>query len=200
MLREALAALLRTASGFKAVVLSHDLPEAGRLVSHPSVILWDVTTGGDPKSTIRELGAACPPPAPILLLGPPTDGATLADILHAGATGYVTTESTFAELVALLRQAARGEPAISPGLAVSLFTQLAAAGPAAAREGPPLTERELQVLRLVASGATNKQIAQRLYLSVRTVEGHLANLYGKLGVNSRTEAALVAMRRGWATP
>jgi DNA-binding NarL/FixJ family response regulator len=61
----------------------------------------------------------------------------------------------------------------------------------------PLTERELQVLRLAAQGLTNYDIAQRLYISVRTVESHLTNLYGKLGVGSRTEAVVYAMRRGW---
>jgi len=64
----------------------------------------------------------------------------------------------------------------------------------------PLSEREREVLTLLARGLSNKAIAQRLYLSVRTVEGHLANIYGKLAVHSRTEAALYAARQGWVSP
>ncbi len=63
----------------------------------------------------------------------------------------------------------------------------------------PLSSREQEVLTLLAQGLSNKEIAQRLYLSVRTVEGHLVNVYGKLGVHSRTEAALYAVRQGWVT-
>lgn len=63
----------------------------------------------------------------------------------------------------------------------------------------PLTDREMEVLRLVATGASNKEIARHLSISVRTVQVHLGNIYGKLGVRSRTEAALYAIRRGWAS-
>jgi two-component system, NarL family, response regulator LiaR len=163
-----------------------------------SAPIRDVTSSNDLVGLARQLRSACPPPAGILLLGQSIPGAALADVLRVGATGYVTLDSAPADLIALLRQAARGEPAVSPNLAVSLFAQLGAADQDESFDDPALTEREMDVLRWVASGATNKGIAQRLYLSVRTIEGHLANIYSKLGVNSRTEAALVAIRRGWA--
>jgi DNA-binding NarL/FixJ family response regulator len=198
LLREALSALLRSAPGIRPVVAGDDPSEVARLVAKPAVVLWDATSSDDLAELARQLRSACPPPAGILLLGQSISGAALADVFRAGATGYVTLDSAPADLIALLRQAARGEPAVSPNLAVSLFAQLEPADREESYDDPALTEREMEVLRWVASGATNKRIAQGLYLSVRTIEGHLANIYGKLGVNSRTEAALIAIRRGWA--
>ncbi|MGB9593031.1 MAG: response regulator transcription factor, partial [Anaerolineae bacterium] len=103
-----------------------------------------------------------------------------------------------------IRAVARGEPALDPRAMRAMMRKLAdrerptpASHDAALPE--PLTDREMEVLRLVATGASNKEIARRLCISVRTVQVHLSNIYGKLGVRSRTEAALYAIRRGWAS-
>ncbi|MBI3361461.1 MAG: response regulator transcription factor [Chloroflexi bacterium] len=199
LLREALAALSSNVPGLRVAATASSPSEVGRIVPDPSVVLWDIIEIADPARVVRELRSALPPQTAILLLGLPLDGTRLTDLLRAGAAGYVTLDSTPGELIALLRQAASGEVAVSPQLAVRLIAQMIASDAASPiLEGPPPSERELEVLRLVAAGATNKQIAQQLYLSVRTVEGHLARLYAKLGVNSRTEAALAAIRCGWA--
>jgi DNA-binding NarL/FixJ family response regulator len=149
--------------------------------------------------------------------------------LQAGATGYLSAALTEVELAAALRQATTGELTLSPELARDVIAQLAAgpqsAGDshqpyrhispppdryptpaAAARESapiapqrPPISEREVQVLRMVCVGLGNKEIAQRLFLSLRTVENHLASVYAKLGVRTRTEAAVLAVQQGWTT-
>ncbi len=199
LIRESLASLLHAAPGFEVTVVEARRPADAALALPPAIVLWEVTADGDPLSALRVLRARFPSPTPVLLVGPPPSGPDLAALLQGGSTGFAALDSSPAELVSLLRQTARGEAAISPKLAASLFAAMAQGeAKSSPAESIPPSDRELDVLRLVASGATNKQIAQRLYLSVRTVEGHLARLYSKLGVTTRTEAALVAIRRGWA--
>ena len=142
--------------------------------------------------------------------------------LRAGAIGYLSANLTEAELAGALRQAVTGEVTLSPELARDVIAQLAAIRqPAPSRsdhlarpvprseaheeqhthdapERPPLTAREVQIVRMVCEGLGNKEIAQSLFLSLRTVENHLANVYARLGVRSRTEAAVLAIQNGWA--
>lgn len=97
-----------------------------------------------------------------------------------------------------MRAVHQGESALSPEIAHKVVQQLAAGGPlGAAGQVEPLTDRELEVLRLAARGLTNKAIGYELGISDRTVQGHLANVYGKLGASSRTEAVTEALKRGW---
>jgi DNA-binding NarL/FixJ family response regulator len=103
------------------------------------------------------------------------------------------------ELLEAIRAVARGESVLPPEIASVVVRHLAGEGPAEPGTGP-LTDRELQVLELAAQGLTNHEIAQRLYISVRTVEAHLTHVYDKLGVASRTEAVVRAMQRGWIHP
>lgn len=117
--------------------------------------------------------------------------------LQAGARGYLTPLVTGDELAAAVRQAARGELVLPPDLAQDLIRDLAAGRSPVAHHDESLTLREHEILDLVCQGLGNKAIAQRLFLSLRTVENHLANIYGKLGVNSRTEAAVLAIQQGW---
>jgi two-component system, NarL family, response regulator LiaR len=100
------------------------------------------------------------------------------------------------ELLAAIRQVARGETFLPSSIAKQVVTELAARSESRAQPAEPLADREREVLLLLAQGLSNKDIAQKLYLSVRTVEGHLANVYGKLRVKSQTEAALWAAQRG----
>jgi DNA-binding NarL/FixJ family response regulator len=117
--------------------------------------------------------------------------------LQAGAIGCLSTDITADELAIALRQAARGETTLSPDLARDLIACLAQNQPLMSGPYETLTPREQEVLELVCHGLSNKEVAQRLFLSVRTVENHLANIYGKLGVRSRTEAAVLAVQQGW---
>lgn len=117
--------------------------------------------------------------------------------LHAAVAGLFSREEGPASLGVAIRQVARGQEYLSPLLAVALLQrreeQQKTADPAGSNVAA-LTEREQQVLGFLAQGLSNKEIAARLYLSVRTVEGHLTNAYAKLDVSSRTEAAVLAAR------
>lgn len=130
-----------------------------------------------------------------LVVAPEEDVGEAERLLHQGARGYVSLASSLPELVECILEVARGEVGLPARLSKQLLSRMTGAGPAQAL-AEPLSEREREILSLLCQGFSNKAIAQRLYLSVRTVEGHLANLYAKLGVSSRTQAALVALNQG----
>lgn len=119
-------------------------------------------------------------------------------LLRAGATGFITYDSSVGDLARAIIAAGRGEIVLPEGLATRALLALARGEVSQAGPSDNLTEREQEVLILLAQGHTNKDIAQSLFLSVRTVEAHLHNIYGKLGVTSRTEAALWAVNHGYA--
>jgi len=122
----------------------------------------------------------------------------ILSLLQAGATGCISRDEPVAELARSIIAVGRGEIWLPPTIAVRALAALAR-GETAGRDDliEPLTGRETDVLRLLAQGLTNKDIAQTLILSVRTVEAHLRHIFGKLNVTSRTEAALWATRYGY---
>jgi len=111
-------------------------------------------------------------------------------MLEAGARGYLSKAARGSELVAAVRAVAAGETVLSPHLAAEILRS-------GGRTGPALTPRELDILRAAARGLGNKQIAAELGLSARTVQTHLTSVFAKLGVASRTEAVLHAIKLGW---
>ncbi|NLT73333.1 MAG: response regulator transcription factor [Chloroflexi bacterium] len=121
-------------------------------------------------------------------------------ILEAGAAGYLLKDSRGAELVNAVRRVHMGESVLHPAIAKKVLDRVAH-GLSGARqaETESLTDRELEVLRLAAGGLSNRDIAERLYVSPRTVQSHMANIFGKLQVGSRTEAVMVGLRRGWVS-
>jgi DNA-binding NarL/FixJ family response regulator len=122
---------------------------------------------------------------------------TEADVLpaiEAGATGYLLKDAPSDELRRAIRAAARGESVLSPSIATRLLKGVREPN----REA--VSQRELEVLRLVASGASNREAATRLFISEATVKTHLVHIYAKLGVNDRAAAVAVAFERGLLTP
>jgi DNA-binding NarL/FixJ family response regulator len=138
------------------------------------------------------------PTVRVLILTAYDDDPYIVALLQAGASGYILKTADSTELVRAVRAVYRGESALDPGVTQKVVQRLASGRPLA-MAGPveTLTERELEVLNRVAKGLTNKAIGQALGISDRTVQGHLANIYGKLQVGSRTEAVTEALRRGW---
>lgn len=124
--------------------------------------------------------------------------AEVVALLQAGVTGIVSRHEPVGDLARAIIATGRGEIVLPPALAAQALSALARGERPAGDLVEPLSEREGQVLRLLARGLTNKDIAQTLMVSVRTVEAHLRNVYGKLGVGSRTEAVLWAVRHGYA--
>jgi DNA-binding NarL/FixJ family response regulator len=140
------------------------------------------------------------PEVHVLVLTAYDDDPYIFAMLQAGASGYVLKTAPSEELVRAVQAVARGESALDPAVTARVMAQLASGRPAGAQaavEG--LTERELEVLRRAAQGDTNRAIGHKLGISDRTVQGHLANIFGKLGVSTRTEAVLLAMKQGWIT-
>ncbi len=119
-------------------------------------------------------------------------------LLRAGADGYVLKNADADDIVRAVKSVAAGGKVLDPAVAGKVMAQMTTGKPAGASEQvEPLSDRELEVLKLAAQGLTNKAIGQTLQISDRTVQGHLANIYGKLGVQSRTEAVTSALRLGW---
>jgi DNA-binding NarL/FixJ family response regulator len=114
--------------------------------------------------------------------------------IEAGATGYLLKDAPRAELLRAARAAAAGQSVLSPAVASRLM------GRVRAPEAEPLSQRELEVLGLVAAGSTNKEAAARLFISEATIKTHLLHIYAKLGVSDRAAAVAEAFHRGLLTP
>lgn len=134
-------------------------------------------------------------PVGILILTAYDDDPYVLAVLQAGANGYVLKTADADEIVRAVRDVHEGKSALDPDIARKLMTQLA--GQVVTRPVESLTSREMDVLRLAAQGYTNKAIAAQLSISDRTVQGHLANIFSKLHVATRTEAVMRAVSLGW---
>ena len=153
----------------------------------PDVILMDLRMpDGDGVTATRRLAADFP----IIVLTTYDTDADIVRAVAAGAMGYLLKDTTGPDLLRAIRSAVRGETVLAPSVAARLVHTVRA--PA----GGDLSERELEVLRLVADGAGNAEIGKRLHISAATVKTHLLRMYHKLGVNDRTAAVTTAVRRG----
>lgn len=170
--------------GLQAVELATEL--------QPDVVVMDIKmpqlSGVDATKRIRSAA----PKVRVLALTAYDDDPYIFGLLEAGASGYVLKTAESSELIRAIRAVAAGQSALDPAIAPRIIARIAQPAPVA----ESLTERELEVLRLAARGLTNKQIGHDLDISDRTVQNHLANIYAKLGVASRTEAVTAALQRG----
>jgi two-component system, NarL family, response regulator NreC len=160
----------------------------------PDVVLMDVVmpSGSGIEATPAVLKEA--PDAKVLILSMQDDPAYVREAFAAGASGYVLKEAADAELVAAVREVAAGQRYVHPALGARLVA--AEADERARAEEDPLSEREHEILRLLALGHTNQEIANQLYLSVRTVETHRAHIMQKLRISTRAELVRYALERG----
>lgn len=167
----------------------------------PDVAIVDVAMPGmSGIEATRRIKASRPSVAVLALTAYDDDQYVLA-LLDAGAAGFMLKDAGAHDLVEAVRAVARGEAVLQPHVAARAvrraISRQAASALAGAALPAPLSEREMDVLREAAHGLPNKDIARRLNLSVRTIHTHLGNIFAKLSVGSRTEAVLLALRRGW---
>ncbi|MFD6261365.1 response regulator [Micromonospora chalcea] len=160
----------------------------------PDVILMDLRMPRvDGVTAIRELARRGVPARVLVLTTYDTDSDVLPAV-EAGATGYLLKDAPSEELFRAVEAAAQGQAALSPAVATRLMRQMRQ--PAS----EPLSQRELEVLELVARGSTNREAARQLFISEATVKTHLLHAYAKLGVNDRAAAVAAAFSRGYLTP
>lgn len=170
--------------------------EAVRLarLHKPDVVLLDVTMPGrSGLAAAAEIRQAAPQ-AKILILSMHDDPSYVREAFAAGASGYLLKEAADADLVAAVREVAAGGRYVHPTLGARLFAAEAEAEAAASAD--PLSEREREVLRLLALGHTNQEIAKMLFISVRTAETHRAHIMQKLRLNTRAELVRYALQHG----
>jgi two-component system, NarL family, response regulator NreC len=191
VVRAGLRLLLEAEEGFEVVAEAGDVASTERRVSayHPRVLILDLNMPGESSLPAIPRLRQSAPQTQIVVLTMQNDPAFARESLRAGAIGYVLKEAADSELVQAVRLAAAGRTYLNP----ELGARLAAEPPAPS--GPPddLSARELEVLKLIALGHTNGEIAQTLYLSVRTVESHRAHIQQKTGRTTRAD--LVAYAR-----
>jgi NarL family two-component system response regulator LiaR len=200
IVRKGISALLATEPGIEVVGEAEDgrqaIAEAKRLC--PDVILMDLVMPVlDGIAAIQHITAKRPDTSVLVLTSYATDDRIFLAI-KAGALGYLLKDSGPRELVEAIRQVHRGEPSLHPLVARKLLQELSQ--PSEEPPPPPsLTEREVEVLRLVAQGQSNREIAQELTIKEATVRTHVSNILSKLHLASRTQAALYALREGLAS-
>jgi two-component system response regulator NreC len=190
VVRSGLRMLLEAEDDFEVVAEAGDVDAARRTVLgyKPTVLVLDLSMpGGSSLAAIPAMWESSPGTV-IVVLTMQEDPAFAREALQAGAKGYVLKQAAGAELVQAIRAAAGGGTWLNPELGARMAS-------APTPSGPPgdLTERELDVLRLIALGHTNSEIAGKLYLSVRTVETHRAHIQQKLGMSSRAELVRYAL-------
>ena len=199
VVRDGLSGMFAADPGFEVLGEAGDGAEAVRLARalRPDVILMDLRMPEmDGVTAIAELARHGVTARVLVLTTYDTDSHVLPAI-EAGATGYLLKDAPRTELLRAVRAAARGEAVLSPSVASRLMGRVRA--PAAGSDGP-LSQRELEVLQLVAAGTTNREAAARLFISEATVKTHLLHIYAKLGVSDRAAAVAEAFNRGLLTP
>jgi two-component system, NarL family, response regulator LiaR len=200
IVRKGIRALLATKRDIQVVGEAKDGAEAVTQAQtlHPDVILMDLMM---PKlngiQATREITSG-QPGARVLVLTSFAADEQVFPAIQAGALGYLLKDSGPLELVQAIRQVYRGEPSLDPSVARKVLSELSTP-PQKPLTPDPLTAREMEILRLVAQGKSNKEIAGNLVIAEETVHTHVSNILNKLHLASRTQAALYALKEGYAS-
>ena len=201
--RQGICRLLGDDSDLTVIGEAGDGEEAVQMATemHPDVVIMDIAM---PKlngiEATRQIKLICPDTA-VLILSAYADDEYVFGLVEAGAAGYLLKTASGEELTHAIRAVHKGEPVLDSIIARKILNRLSLSGKIrrAAKPSERLSDREMDIIKLAARGMSNKDIAKELHLSWRTVEGNLRNIFIKLGVGSRTEAVIQAMRRGWLT-
>jgi len=203
VVRESIRRFLEREANFEVVGEAGDGEEAVQMASQlkPDVIVMDISmpklNGIEATKQIKALQ----PSAVILILTAYDYEQYIFPLLEAGAAGYLLKDVSSRELVSAIQTVHKGEAVLHPAVARKVMERLrqTKVEPTGERALDLLTEREITILKMAARGMSNSDIAEELHLSVRTIESHLGNIFNKLGVGSRTEAVIQAMKKGWFT-
>jgi two-component system response regulator NreC len=198
VLRAGLRALLSAESGLEVVGEAADGAQALRLTQQlrPDVVILDISMPGpDGIEVTRQIKDAVPA-ARVLILTVHEDEGLLRAAVRAGASGYIIKRAVEADLISAIHAVCRGELYVHPAMTRALLQDVPRIVDTDGHPTETLTARETEVLRLVARGYTNRQVAERLCISVRTVESHRASIMSKLGLQSRVELVRYATRHG----
>jgi len=199
IMREGTREFIQREPDMEVVGEAGDGEEAIKLATElqPDVVVMDIAM---PKlngiEATKQIKALQPSTAVLILTAYDYDQYIFA-LLEAGAAGYLLKGVRVYELIDAVRAVYAGESVLHPVIARRVIDRLISPKPTETQAIEPLSEREMEVLKLAATGISNKDIAEQLFLSPRTVQVHLGNIFNKLGVASRTEAVLYGLRRGW---
>ncbi len=198
VLRDGVRMVLESQPGFQVVGTTENGQDAVRLVEDlkPDIAVLDIAmpemNGLDATRAIRQ----CCPDTQVVILSMHEGEEYLREALRAGAAGYVLKRAAAKELVGAIQRVRHGESYLDPALTRTLISDYVRQVERGDETPDSLTERELEVLKLVAEGFTNRQIAFKLNISIKTVQTHRANLMDKLNLHDRTELVRYAIRRG----
>lgn len=198
MVRIGLAAVLGTEAGIEVVGEAGNGMDGLRLAREyePDVVLMDlVMEGMDGIETTRRLMEEMPH-CRVIVLTSFLEDEKMYPVIEAGAFSYLLKTSRASEIADAIRAAARGQSVLESQVASKMMNRFRKPQQAAAQPHEDLTEREMEVLKLIALGKSNQEIADDLFIGIKTVKYHLTNLFGKLGVEDRTQAAIYAHRNG----
>lgn len=203
VVREGTRQILEQQADMEVVAEAGDGGEAVRLAGsvRPNVAIVDIAMPGvDGIEATRQIKAQYPEVA-VLILTAYDDDQFIFSLLEAGAAGYLLKSVRGHELVEAVRAVSAGESVLHPAIARKVLNRFTPASGTAASVKPAevLSEREMEVLKLASRGLSNQEIADELYLSLRTVQAHLGHIFNKLRVSSRTEAVVRALKEGWVT-
>jgi len=201
MMRDGIREILQRQRDFEIVGEASNGEEAIKLANEllPDVVLMDIGMPGVSGLQATQEIKARHPTMPVLVLTIHNEDEYVMGLIEAGAAGYLLKTSYSKQLVQAIRAVAEGEFVFDTIAYRALIKNVAFRKPRPLKtyDGEHLTPRETQVLQFAANSMSNKEIADALHISVRTVKGHMVNIFGKLQVGSRTEAVLVAIRNGW---
>jgi DNA-binding NarL/FixJ family response regulator len=203
LFREGLETLLSIHQDIQVVGQASNGQEAVDLASslHPDIVLMDmqmpILNGVGATRRLKQSSPNCR----IIALTTFDDSETIFDALRAGAAGYILKDVGSAQLAEAIRVTARGDSILESSVAAKVFSEFSRVTPSLARSHSqslpePLSDREIEVLSLVAQGLSNREIAAKLFISLGTAKTHIHNLCGKLGAQNRTEAAIRARELG----